>query len=646
MCLLVALALTGRCAVANQWLWQADNHTPAAEWDVSKFTDGVSDLKVSCQGPARWCWDDPYPGVVTYRQTRGWMADNLPSRGFANSSDFGEAFDLDKGVTVAARVWPIHAQSQGTLCFSAANRSTQNLPGGSTYVWVGWTVPDGVAFFNSQSKCIRRFKASVAYDDKWTIWTFSAKRVGDTVAWDLWIDGEHQAADQPAPDGTSHTLVYTDKSESGNTVRFGQRAMMQYPCVTVWDYVAVTNEGVIPGWNGNAAPAKEPEQPVALTDEQKSERLRLAVFREYMSAEDLIRDKRYKDVVPLCEKALKQYETADPGLKIVLWLREVNAYISLGKAVKALQLCDDLLTKYPGEFDAHHLETLRSFKGAACESLGHVDEAASVYDDMIAAVDASVAALLNPPVYNPGFEEIAKGNDAPGCAWQCWAKATMRSETTNPHSGSRCMLFTNASPQAPNVYARLYQMVGVLPATKYELSLWVRGEDVAPGSHLTDWGTYTLNLPEGTFGWRKVSTTFTTKDGQGALAIGINVANTCKLLAVDDMSLRAVETPDSVRALLERRTQLALHKGDTYFRARRYREATAVLRTIRRDEETSDEAKAEATYRTAVCYRAMGMHRSAAVCMDEVATRYPRSQWSSAAKNASATWERERGAAE
>ena len=155
----------------------------------------------------------------------------------------------------------------------------------------------------------------------------------------------------------------------------------------------------------------------------------------------------------------------------------------------------------------------------------------------------SFASLLFPAIANPGFEEVNPGNDAPGWGWYARARAGFHSETANPHSGKRCMVFYDESDLAPEVYARLYTTVGVLPGVEYELSVWVRGEDVASGHHFTDWGNYTLNIPAGTYDWQKITTTFRTGSGQYALNIGINVVNLCKVLAIDDISLRAVGTP-------------------------------------------------------------------------------------------------------
>ena len=149
-------------------------------------------------------------------------------------------------------------------------------------------------------------------------------------------------------------------------------------------------------------------------------------------------------------------------------------------------------------------------------------------------------ASLAPQIYNPGFEESAAG-----WGWRIMngCRVSYHVDTTNPHSGKRCLVFVNESGVQANVYGRLEQGVGVLPDTQYELSAWARGVDVGGAqmtSHFTDWNTYTLNLPTGTFGWQKVSTVFRTKPGQCVLTLGFNSVNTSKELAIDDIALRPI----------------------------------------------------------------------------------------------------------
>lgn len=160
---------------------------------------------------------------------------------------------------------------------------------------------------------------------------------------------------------------------------------------------------------------------------------------------------------------------------------------------------------------------------------------------LILALCASAgAAGFVPTVTNPGFED-----GTAGWGWQAMngVQASFAIDTTNPHSGKQCLVFSNASGVAPNVYGRLTTWVDVIPSASYELSCWVRGEDVAEGagsSHMTDWNSYMLEFPTGTFGWKKVSTVFTTRADQQSIGLGINITNKSKALAIDDVSLRPV----------------------------------------------------------------------------------------------------------
>jgi len=160
----------------------------------------------------------------------------------------------------------------------------------------------------------------------------------------------------------------------------------------------------------------------------------------------------------------------------------------------------------------------------------------------LALAAPSVASSLVPVIANAGFEENVPGNDAPGWDWYTRAKAGFRSDTQNPHSGTGCLVFANESDLEPEVYGRLYQHVPVLPGVEYELSVWVRGQDVAPALHFTDWNSYRLNVPTGTFDWQRIAIVFRTKNDQHSLNLGINVVNRCKALAIDDIFLRPIGT--------------------------------------------------------------------------------------------------------
>lgn len=158
---------------------------------------------------------------------------------------------------------------------------------------------------------------------------------------------------------------------------------------------------------------------------------------------------------------------------------------------------------------------------------------------LILAICTSAGAVsFIPTVPNPGFEE-----GTAGWGWQTHngVQASYEIDTKDPHSGKQCIVFSNNSGVTPHVYGRFSTGVSVVGSASYELSCWVRGEDVQePGNanHITDWNSYMLAFPSGTYGWTKVSTVFTTRADQQGLAIGINIANKCKKLAIDDVRLK------------------------------------------------------------------------------------------------------------
>jgi len=242
----------------KQWLWEADNHTGVSGSYTSMWTDDTHVFtETRNSGDWYWDWDDPDPSNVSLigpgtSSGRSWL----------ESDSFGEEWSADIGVTVAARVRPLDMEGNGNIMLSINNSSTSNLAsaedptGESTHVWAGWDqdgADDMVVFASRSGSEIRRFPSSVQYRGTWCIWTLSGKQIGSTMAWDVWINGVHQGADQEASDGTLHTLVWSKNTDEGTSVVIGQRKSQNSSHDTIWDYVAVTNCGVIPGWDGAAS---------------------------------------------------------------------------------------------------------------------------------------------------------------------------------------------------------------------------------------------------------------------------------------------------------------------------------------------------------------------------------------------------------
>lgn len=161
---------------------------------------------------------------------------------------------------------------------------------------------------------------------------------------------------------------------------------------------------------------------------------------------------------------------------------------------------------------------------------------------VLCAGGACAASSLYPVFKNAGFEE--EGGGISSWEWYPGSAASCVIDTTNPHSGSRCLAF--ADPVEHPIlesFGRLQQWMGLLPGMKYELSVWVRGEDVRPGIFFTDWNSFRMDIPSGTYGWKKVSKVFLARDYLSWVNMGLNVGGPAKSFAIDDISLRPVGTP-------------------------------------------------------------------------------------------------------
>jgi tetratricopeptide (TPR) repeat protein len=75
-----------------------------------------------------------------------------------------------------------------------------------------------------------------------------------------------------------------------------------------------------------------------------------------------------------------------------------------------------------------------------------------------------------------------------------------------------------------------------------------------------------------------------------------------------------------------------------YYKAKRWREALKAYKEVRTLKDAPDEMKAEATYRSGLCYREIDYDNSARRCMQEVARRYGETRWASRAEERLQMW--------
>jgi len=378
--LIALLAFTGSCAMAATWVWQADNHSE----NTSYFTDQQTSFQFEQHWGGEWRWDNPLPGALSFKNTAGWEKDNECGWGLARSSDFGEALDLRKGITLSARVKPVSEHSQYSLCLYVDNASTVGLPGDSTHLYVGWAVPDWIRLYDKVGRLVKHTEPTVRHyvESEWFTWTIGAKRIGDTVAWDIWLNGELQQPDAQAPDGTLHTLVYTlaDASQAsyGTYIQLGLRHPVLYVYDSIWDYVALTNDGVIPAWDGGDACTKT-ELVTDIPSERES-----GLLEAVYNAESLMKQANHAAAQEVCTSAMNDYAVhndfrAEEAL-IVFKSRIAKATVATcipwldGRRYRdVVSACENVLRDsrgLPGRYE-HELAWL---KIRALQGLGRVDE--------------------------------------------------------------------------------------------------------------------------------------------------------------------------------------------------------------------------------------------------------------------------------
>ncbi len=154
-------------------------------------------------------------------------------------------------------------------------------------------------------------------------------------------------------------------------------------------------------------------------------------------------------------------------------------------------------------------------------------------------------------VVNGGFEK----NLVPW-AWNVVgnAKATGEIDMKIAHTGKSSFRMTNETGAAPNVYGGIGQTVsGLLPNTKYRISLWCKGEGVGavwfgggPGWMLRK------HLPTGDFGWTKVFIDFKTGLQETEYYLRVNIDSETKKVWIDDIELKQIGPPGPPPVFIEK----------------------------------------------------------------------------------------------
>ena len=180
--------------------------------------------------------------------------------------------------------------------------------------------------------------------------------------------------------------------------------------------------------------------------------------------------------------------------------------------------------------------------------------------------------------WGTGHYETAAGKTRFGSWWNSMnARAFMKIDSNERHSGERSVRVTNYSPAEPHVFLTTSQRIpGLRPNTVYRVSLYAKARDLARGavSFAVDaaWGKRILSLPPGTYDWTRFSET---------INIGHNDYMDFRLIHqntgtvwLDDIFITRTEEDEGLQAMLQR--------AESLLDRAQFREALEVCREIER----------------------------------------------------------------
>lgn len=185
------------------------------------------------------------------------------------------------------------------------------------------------------------------------------------------------------------------------------------------------------------------------------------------------------------------------------------------------------------------------------------------------------AGLVHP--WGTGHYETVQGKSHFGIWWNSMnARAFMKLDSDQRHSGRRSLRITNYSPPQPHVFTTTSQRLkGLKPNTVYRLSLYAKADNLKGGAFFTvdaAWTKRFLTLLPGTYGWTHFS---------GSVNIGHNDYIDVRLILgdpgtlwVDELVVEVEQDPTGLQALLQ--------KAESLYDQAQFREALARCQELAR----------------------------------------------------------------
>jgi len=244
--------LSAAAAWSTTLTWNADNHAGG----VSYFADGINTFTQETDTNEigsgwDWYWDLPsIPAGSTDGHHATLYNAGEAGRGWLYSNDLGSYLDFNTGIKIQERIFVTANEADGGLRIDAANASTAGLSNGNNdiNIWIGWTNNasggDDLYITDRGGHNLKDVASTVVLTGAWTDWTVTGVRIGNDIAWDVWINGVAQSQDQAASDASLHTWINGESSDlpSGYTgqIRIGERGYANYNYEATWDYLTLS----------------------------------------------------------------------------------------------------------------------------------------------------------------------------------------------------------------------------------------------------------------------------------------------------------------------------------------------------------------------------------------------------------------------
>lgn len=208
--------------------------------------------------------------------------------------------------------------------------------------------------------------------------------------------------------------------------------------------------------------------------------------------------------------------------------------------------------------------------------------------------------------WGTGHYEAAQGKTRFGVWWNSMnARAFMKIDTDQRHSGEKSLRITSYSPAKPHVFVTTSQRItGLQPNTIYRISLYARAENLSRGASFTvdaAWSKRPLVLPPGTYDWTPFHATINIGHND-YIDLRIILEDTGSVW-LDDLVVEREAEPSGLQALLQ--------KAESLFDRAQFQEALALYQQLAKSHPDQEGVLMQVRHQAGRIHLALGQYDEA-----------------------------------